>query len=64
MSKKVNWADVDKRIRARREVWTSQEKATLEDTLKKLPDVADKAAPLELAQPALTGTPSGSSDAN
>jgi len=53
MAKKVNWADVDKRIRARKATWSQDDTKDLEASLKKLPDVADKAEAIDLAQPAL-----------
>jgi hypothetical protein len=56
MSKKTNWAEVDKRIRARRAVWTQHERAELEDSLKKLPDVASEGHVLDVLQPALIGS--------
>ena len=52
-SKKVNWAALDKRIRGRRTAWTKDELNALETQLNKLPDLADNAEQLELAQPAL-----------
>ena len=53
MSKKVNWAEVDIRIRDRRTDWTKDELETPEKGLGKLPDVADNAEAIELPQPAL-----------
>lgn len=53
MSKKPNWAEVDKRIRARRPSWTNEERAELEKDLMKLPDMTDKFDYVELPQPAL-----------
>ena len=53
MAKKVNWGDVDKRIRARKATWSQEDSKALETGLKKLPDVADNAEPLDLPQPAL-----------
>lgn len=53
MSKKFNWAEVDKRIRNRRAVWTPDDLSAVEDSLRKLPDSADKAEAVELEQPAV-----------
>ena len=53
MSKKVIWAEVDKRIRNRRTDWTTEELKALEGTLKKLPDLAEDAEIIQTAQPAL-----------
>ncbi len=61
MSKKVNWAEVDIRIRDRRTDWTKDELEALEKGLGKLPDVADNAEEIELAQPALA-QPEGEGD--
>lgn len=56
MSKKVSWVEIDIRVRARRGVWTQQERGDLEDALKKLPDLSDEAQVIELPQPALAGS--------
>lgn len=53
MSKKVNWAEVDIRIRDRRTDWTKDELEALEKGLGKLPDVEDQAESIEIPQPAL-----------
>jgi hypothetical protein len=53
MSKKVNWVEVDKRIRNRRTDWTDAERAALEEKLLKLPDQAENAQSIAIAQPAL-----------
>jgi hypothetical protein len=53
MSKKVNWAEVDIRIRDRRTDWTNNELEALEKDLGKMKDVADNAEPIEIPQPAL-----------
>jgi hypothetical protein len=55
MSKKVNWAEVDKRVRNRRAVWTPDEISAVEESLKKLPDSAERAESLDLIQPAVGG---------
>ncbi|MSP25804.1 MAG: hypothetical protein EXR75_11705 [Myxococcales bacterium] len=62
MTKKSNWADTDKRIRARHEVWTTQEKTALDEALKKLPDLAAQMSYVELAQPALSGSTDATPD--
>jgi len=54
-SKKVNWAEMDKRILNRRAVWTSDERNAVTESLKKLPDAADGAEALSLDQPAVGG---------
>lgn len=53
MSKKVNWAEVDIRIRDRRTDWTKDELEALEKGLSKLPDVEDQAEAIDIPQPAL-----------
>ena len=53
MSKKRNWAEVDKRIRDRRNDWTAEELAEVEASLKKLPDLAEQAEIIDIAQPSL-----------
>ncbi|MCA9625011.1 MAG: hypothetical protein KC731_38565 [Myxococcales bacterium] len=53
MSKKVNWAEIDYRIRGRRTDWTKEELSALEAGLAKLPDMADKADAITIPQPAL-----------
>lgn len=53
MSKKVNWAEVDIRIRDRRTDWTKDELEALEKGLGKLPDLEDQAEAIEIPQPAL-----------
>ena len=52
MSNKVNWAEVDKRIRDRRVSWTADERKALDKDLMSLPDVADKAEQVDIPQPA------------
>ncbi len=59
MSKKTNWAEIDKRIRGRRAVWSHSDRGDLEDSLKKLPDVASQADTVDMAQPALGGAKAG-----
>ena len=51
MSKKVNWAEMDNRIRGRRPSWSKDELEALEAGLKKLPDVADQAEIIDVQQP-------------
>lgn len=53
MSKKVNWAEVDKRIRQRRPSWTQEEREELEKGLQQLPDLSDKFDYVDIPQPAL-----------
>ena len=53
MSKKNNWAEMDKRVRGRRALWTNEEAKELDDGLKKLPDMANAVDQVTLAQPAL-----------
>jgi hypothetical protein len=55
MSKKNTWAEMDIRIRGRRAVWTQDERQDLDESLKKLPDVADKCEHVQLPQPAVSG---------
>jgi hypothetical protein len=62
MSKKVNWAEVDKRIRGRRSHWSAEEAKTLEAALAKLPDMADKAENITIAQPAVGSSDGGEAD--
>lgn len=59
MSKKVNWAEVDKRIRERRPSWTQDERKELAESLAKLPDLSDKVDYVEIPQPALAPRTSG-----
>lgn len=53
MSTKKNWAEVDKRIRDRRPVWTQQERDELAKGLEKLPDLAEEVEYIDIPQPAL-----------
>ena len=53
MNKKVNWAAMDNRIRNRQAVWTPSERAEVEESLNKLPDLADQIETIGLAQPAI-----------
>ena len=55
MSKKVNWAEMDKRILNRKAVWSPEERTALEDSLKKLADSAERSEAVELEQPAVGG---------
>ena len=52
-SSKTDWAAMDKRIRDRRPVWTAEELEQLHAALLELPDVAEKAEFIDIAQPAL-----------
>lgn len=54
MSKKVNWAEVDKRIRGRRRDVTAEEQKNIEAALQKLPDLAEEAEIIDIPQPAVT----------
>lgn len=49
MSKKKNWADVDKRVRER----YAPDAEELQDSLEKLPDLADQVETIVGEQPAL-----------
>lgn len=53
MSKKVNWATVDKRIRNRRRDVSSEEQKGIEAQLQKLPDLAEEAEIIDIPQPAV-----------
>ncbi len=53
MSKKVNWANVDKRIRERNATWSHEERAALEANLMKLPDLEEECEVSEIPQPAV-----------
>ncbi len=55
MAKKVNWADMDQRIRVRKVTWSQEEAKALEAGLKKLPDLSDNVEVVDVAQPALSG---------
>ena len=48
-----NWAEMDKRIRNRRWLWTTPELEKLDQALGKLPDMSDEAEVIELEQPAI-----------
>jgi hypothetical protein len=63
MSKKVNWAEVDKRIRQRRPSWTQEERKELAKSLEQLPDLSDKFDYVEIPQPALAPRASDEGDA-
>ncbi len=54
MSKKVNWAQADKRIRGRRKDFSDIETAAVEAELKQLPDLAEEAEIITIPQPAVT----------
>jgi hypothetical protein len=62
MSKKVNWAEVDKRIRQRRPSWTQEERKELAKSLEQLPDLSDKFDYVEIPQPALAPRASDEGD--
>jgi hypothetical protein len=53
MSKKVNWADVDKRIRNRKKDFSTAEVREIEDKLMKLPDLAEHVDIVDIVQPAV-----------
>ena len=63
MSKKIDWATQDKRIRARRAYWSKDDVTALDTALAKLPDLADGADTIELPQPALASSQSGDGQA-
>ena len=66
-SKKINWAQMDKRIRGRKPDWTSEELKALELGLSRLPDAADLAETIGGDQPAINpsgASPEGSSQAS
>jgi hypothetical protein len=52
-----NWAEMDKRIRNRRWLWTTPELEKLEQGLQKLPDLTGAAHLIELEQPAIGPRP-------
>ena len=52
-----NWAEMDKRIRAGRAMWTTPELEKLNQALSKLPDLSDQAEVIELEQPAIGPRP-------
>jgi len=62
MSKKVNWAEMDSRVRNRRAVWTPGERAEVEESLKKLPDLANQIETIKVAQPAIGFTDTDDDD--
>ncbi len=53
MSKKVNWATVDKRIRNRRKDFSMAETNAIDDELKKLPDLVEEMEIIDITQPAV-----------
>ena len=57
MSKKVNWAEMDNRIRGRRPSWSKEELHDLEQGLAKLPDLADKCEIIDVHQPGVGKAP-------
>lgn len=54
---RVNWAEMDARIRGRKTGWTAAEMKELEQDLLDLPDVGALAEPLRGDQPALAPRP-------
>lgn len=48
-----NIKDIDKRIRGRRTAWTREEREELQKELLTLPDMAEQAEAIHLAQPAV-----------
>jgi len=53
----ANWAEMDKRIRNRRWLWTTPELEKLNQALAKLPDRVGEAQEIELEQPAIGPRP-------
>ena len=53
----ANWAEMDKRIRNRRWLWTTPELEKLGQSLSKLPDLTERAQVIELEQPAIGPRP-------
>ncbi len=53
MSKDVNWANVDKRIRERRVAWTNEERDALARDLAAMPDTGAGYDQVTIPQPAL-----------
>jgi len=56
MSKKINWATMDKRIRDRRAYWSKDDTEAVNASLAKLPDLAGTTDTIELPQPALASS--------
>lgn len=61
-SKKANWAEVDKRIRDRKQDWTADELKALEAGLKKLPDMEAQGELATIQQPAIASNADGASN--
>ena len=59
----VNMAEIDKRIRGRRPLWTPADLDKLQQGLMKLPDLTDKVEVIALEQPAIGPRPAESEDA-
>jgi hypothetical protein len=53
MSKKVNWAEIDKRIRNRKKDFSALEVKEIEEKLQKLPDLAEQVEIVTIIQPAV-----------
>ena len=53
MSKKVNWAEADKRIRGRRRDVSTSENNAIDAELQKLPDLVEAVEIIDIAQPAV-----------
>jgi hypothetical protein len=53
----ANLAEMDKRIRNRRWLWTTPDLEKLNQSLSKLPDLASEAQAIELEQPAIGPRP-------
>jgi hypothetical protein len=53
MSKKVDFAEMDVRIRRRRTDWNKSDSEALEKGLSKLPDLAEEVVAITIPQPAL-----------
>ncbi len=62
MSKKTNWATVDKRIRERRATWSKEERAAIDASLNKLPDLTEQCDTSEVLQP-VVGDPNAEVEA-
>lgn len=54
---KINWAEVDKRIRNRKKDFSAEDTRNIEATLQKLPDLAEQVDIVTIQQPAVTPAP-------
>ena len=54
MSKTVKWAEMDKRIRARRRDSSAEDDKAIDAALAKLPDLAEEVEIIDIPQPAVT----------